>query len=364
MTRGVRARIDRSALKHNLERARSAAPNSRVMAVVKADGYGHGLVEVAGSLEDADAFAVESTDEGVRLRDAGIRQGITLLTGFHDFRELDAIAHRHLWPVIHADWQVAALARQSASIVVGVWVKIDSGMHRVGFAPAEAPAVLQVLERLPNVRIEGLMSHLANADDLADSTTRSQCRSFLDVARVYSYPLSLANSAGVLAWPGTHLDWVRPGMMLYGCSPIQGRDEATLGLWPAMTLESRIVAIRTVAAGEAIGYGGTWRCDKATRVGVVTCGYADGYPRHAPSGTPVWMNGRPSRILGRVSMDLISVDLSPPVDAGIGDWVELWGANVTASSVAKRAGTIPYELVTGVTARVPRVHETGASGQA
>ena len=362
MTRGVRARIDRSALKHNLGRARSAAPGSRIMAVVKADGYGHGLVDAARSLCDADAFAVESTDEAARLREAGTRQGIVLLSGFHDTRELDVIARLRLLPVVHADWQVAALGQHSLPDGVGVWIKVDSGMHRVGFPPSELPRVVRALESLPSVRIEGLMSHLANADDLSDPTTAAQRRTFLDAAQGYSYPLSLANSAGVLGWMDTQLDWVRPGIMLYGCSPIQARSEATLGLRPAMTLESRIVAVKTVAAGEAIGYGGAWCCDSETRVGVVTCGYADGYPRHAPSGTPVWVNGHRSRILGRVSMDLISIDLSGPGDAGIGDWVELWGANVTASTVADCSGTIPYELVAGVTARVPRIYQKETSG--
>lgn len=357
MSRGVRARIDRSALKHNLKRVREAAVHSRIMAVVKANAYGHGMVEVARSLWNADAFAVESTDEAVKLRDAGIRQGIVLLSGFHDTRELDTIAHRRLLPVIHAEWQVAALRREKTSVVVGIWIKIDSGMHRVGFDPAELPRLLQTLGGLPNVRIEGIMSHLANADDLSDFATKNQRLVLLDAAQAYSHPLSLANSAGVLGWPGTHLDWVRPGIMLYGCSPIRDRSEARLGLHPVMTLEAKLIATRTVEAGQAIGYGGTWKCETDTRVGVVACGYGDGYPRHAPSGTPVRVRGRTSRILGRVSMDLISIDLSQCSDAGVGDWVELWGANVSASTVAAHAGTIAYELVTGVAARVPRIYE-------
>ncbi|MGA8258792.1 MAG: alanine racemase [Arenicellales bacterium] len=357
MSRAIRARIDRSALKHNLKLVRESAVHSRVMAVIKANGYGHGLLDVARGLWSADAFAVESADEAVRLREAGIRQGIALLTGFHEARELDTIAHRRLLPVIHDDWQVAALRREKTSVVVGVWIKVDSGMHRLGFTPDQVPAVVQALKSLPNVRIEGFMSHLANADDLSDFATKNQRRAFLDAAQAYSYPLSLANSAGVLGWPGTHLDWVRPGIMLYGCSPIQGRSEAKLGLRPVMTLEARIIAVRNVPAGETIGYGGTWRCDAQTRVGVVACGYGDGYPRHAPSGTPVRVKGRTSRILGRVSMDLITIDLTEWTDVAVGDWVELWGPRVLASSVAERAGTIAYELVTGVSPRVPRIYE-------
>ena len=356
MSRGIRARIDRSALKHNLALARELAPQSRVIAVIKADGYGHGMLEVARSLNDADAFAVESAEGGVKLREAGIEKEILLLSGFHEEGDIDGIAQWRLSPVIHDHWQVAALSRGESREAVSIWIKIDSGMHRVGFDPEAFSQVLQALESLSNVRITGLMSHLANADDLSNSATRDQCRRFLEVAGDRSYPLSLANSPGVLGWPETHLDWIRPGMMLYGCSPMKDRSEADLGLRPAMSLEARIIAIKHVVQGEAIGYGSTWACDSPTRVGVLACGYGDGYPRHAPSGTPVWVKGSPGRTLGRVSMDLMSIDLSGCEDARPGDWVELWGANVTASTVAKHAGTIPYELVTRVTSRVPRIY--------
>lgn len=357
MSRGVRMRIDRSAFKHNLGRVRALAPDSRVMAVVKGDGYGHGLVEAARSLRNPDAFAVESVDEAVRLRETGFREPIVLLSGFHDPGELDTIAFRRLSPVIHHQWQVDALAREELSFVVAIWVKIDSGMHRVGFEPDEVPGVLERLESMPDVRIEGLMSHLANADDPADPATREQHRVLTGAAAGRAYPLSLANSPGVLEWPATHLDWVRPGMMLYGCSPVKERNEKHYDLRPVMTLESRIVAIKTVPAGGAIGYGGAWVCEAPTRVGVLMCGYGDGYPRHAPSGTPVWVNGRASRTLGRVSMDLMTIDLEGRDDVAVGDWVELWGSNVPASTVAAHAGTIPYELVTRVTRRVTRIHE-------
>lgn len=351
-------RIDRSAFKHNLGRVRALAPDSRVMAVVKGDGYGHGLVEAARSLRNPDAFAVEGVDEAMRLRETGFRQPIVLLSGFHDPGELDTIAFRRLSPVIHHEWQVDALAREQLSFVVAIWVKIDSGMHRVGFEPDEAPGVLERLESMRHVRIEGLMSHLANADDPADPATREQYRVLTGVAAGRAYPLSLANSPGILEWPATHLDWVRPGMMLYGCSPVKDRAETHYDLRPVMTLESQVVAIKTVPAGGAIGYGGAWVCEAPTRVGVLMCGYGDGYPRHAPSGTPVWVNGRASRTLGTVSMDLMTIDLDGRDDVAVGDWVEVWGKNVPASTVAAHAGTIPYELVTGVTRRVPRIHET------
>lgn len=358
MTRGIRMRIDRSAFKHNLRRVRELAPDSRVMAVVKCDGYGHGLVEAARGLREPDAFAVESVEEAVRLRETGFRQPVVLLSGFHETGELDVIAFRRLSPVIHHQWQIDALAVEQLSFVVGIWVKIDTGMHRVGFLPSEAPAALDQLENNPGVRIEGLMSHLANADDVSDETTRGQFKVLKEVASGRSYPLSLANSPGLLAWPATHLDWVRPGMMLYGCSPMKVETEQDFDLRPVMTLESQVIAVKTVPAGGAIGYGGTWVCAADTRVGVLSCGYGDGYPRHAPSGTPVWVKGRASRTLGRVSMDLMTIDLTDRDDVEIGDWVELWGKNVPASTVAARAGTIPYELVTRVTRRVPRIHES------
>lgn len=358
MSRGVRMRIERSAFKHNLQRVRDLAPDSRVIAVVKSDGYGHGLVETARSLRAADAFAVESVEEAVRLRETGFGEPVMLLSGFHDAADLDVIAYRRLWPVLHHPWQVEVLANARLPYVVGVWVKIDSGMHRLGFAPAELPGVLDALGPLRDVRVEGLMSHLANADELSDPATSAQCRVFAGAVSERGHALSLANSAGVLGWPETHLDWVRPGMMLYGCSPVIGHAEQEYDLRPAMSLEARIVAIKQIPAGGAIGYGGTWVSDADTRVGVLTCGYGDGYPRHAPSGTPVWTNGQASRILGRVSMDLMTIDLSACRDVGVGDWVELWGRNVPASRVAAHAGTIPYELVTRVTRRVPRLYET------
>lgn len=358
MSRGVRMRIDRSAFRHNLRRVRQLAPDSRVMAVVKGDGYGHGLVEAARSLRSPDAFAVESVAEAVRLRETGFRQPIVLLSGFHDPGELDLIAFRRLSPVVHHQWQIDALAGEQLSFVVGVWIKIDSGMHRIGFPPSDVPEVISVLENMSNVRIEGLMSHLAKADDLADPATRGQYQAFIEAAAGRPYPLSLANSPGVLEWPVTHLDWVRPGMMLYGCSPVPDRTEQDYDLRPVMTLESRIIAVKTIPEGGAVGYGGTWVCDARTRVGVLMCGYGDGYPRHAPSGTPVWVKGQASRTLGRVSMDLMSIDLTGRDDVDVGDWVELWGRNVPASTVAAHAGTIPYELVTKVTRRVPRTHES------
>lgn len=358
MSRGIRARIRLSALKHNIERARTSAPNSRVMAVIKADAYGHGLLDTARALsEHADAFAVEDADEGAKLREAGIRQDIVLLSGFHEVADLETITRFGLSPVVHDHWQVRTLSAAGLPGPISVWVKVDSGMHRAGFDPEDVPRVMNALARLQPVRIDGVMSHLANADDLSDPSTREQCRVFRDTADGLDCPLSLANSPGVLGWPETHLDWIRPGMMLYGCSPLRNRSEAELDLQPAMTLESRIIAIRTVAAGGAVGYGGTWRCEQATRVGVLACGYGDGYPRHAPNDTPVSVNGAASRIIGRASMDLITIDLSFCERAEVGDWVELWGGNVTASTVAAHAGTIPYELVTRVAARVPRIYE-------
>jgi len=301
---------------------------------------------------------VESVEEGETLREKGFRQPIVLLSGFHERSDVDTISIRRLCPVIHDWWQVEVLEREGMSLVTGVWVKVDTGMHRIGFPPDRVEEVVSRLESTRDVRIDGLMSHLSNADDVSDTFTRGQYRELVRAGAAYTYPLSLANSPAVLGWPVTHLDWVRPGMMLYGCSPFGAGTEAEYDLRPVMTLESRIIAVKTVPAGGAIGYGGDWICDQDTRVGVLACGYGDGYPRHAPSGTPVWVKSRPSRLLGRISMDLISIDLTGLEDVGVGEWAELWGRNVTASQVAERAGTIPYELVARVASRVPRVYES------
>lgn len=359
MSRPVWARIDLNALHSNLKRVRALAPESCVMAVVKANAYGHGAVDLALSLKDlVDGFAVAGIGEAEELASAGIRKKIFLLSGFHEKSEIDRVSIRGFVPVIHTWEQLDQLEGSTPSREITVWAKFDSGMHRIGFEPCRAGEVLERLQRMPNVKCTGLMSHLACADDRTNPLTAAQIERFSQIISPHEQDRSLANSAGICLWPQSHLDWVRPGIMLYGCTPTLDATESTLGLRPVMSLYSRIISIAQRKKGEPIGYGADWICPEDLRVGVVACGYADGYPRHAPSGTPVWINGRRAAVAGRVSMDMTKLDLRGLDQVGIGDVVEMWGAHVTATEVAAAAGTISYELLSGVAPRVPRILES------
>ena len=354
--RGTRAVIDLAALRHNLRCAQDAAPGRRVLAAIKADGYGHGLVRAARALEAADALGVACLQEALELRDAGIRAPIVLLEGFFHRDELPAVVEHGLEVVVHHPHQLEALEANDAARPIPVWLKVDTGMHRLGF-PADAAA--EVWQRLTACRAAaplGAMTHLANADDLDDPTTETQLARFAQaVACCPGAERSVANSAGVLGWPASHSDWVRPGIMLYGISPFPGRDGTAEGLRPAMTLHSQLMAVNRLAAGARVGYGGTWTAPEAMPVGVVAAGYGDGYPRHLPSGAPVLVNGRRVPLIGRVSMDMATVDLRGQPEARVGDPVVLWGDGLPVEEVAEWAGTIAYELVCGVTQRVARI---------
>ncbi len=354
MSRPVQATIDVAALRHNLQRAKECAPEAEVIAVIKADGYGHGILRVAEALRSAPAFAVAGIDEALALREAGFRKPLHLLSGFHHPAELGDIAAHDLTVVVHNTEQLDQLERAAFVRPVKIWLKIDTGMHRLGVAADQVDSCLQRLRRADCVTL-GLMSHLANADNREDPYTRQQLRCFESCCRGHPLERSLANSAGVMAWPETHFDWVRPGIMLYGASPLLGSDARALGLEPVMTFESRLIAINHLRSGDPIGYGGDWVCPEPMAVGVVACGYGDGYPRHAASGTPVGVCGRRAPLVGRVSMDLITVDLRCAPQAEVGDRVELWGRGIAVDEVAQGAGTIAYELLCGVTARVVRV---------
>ncbi|MDH3638723.1 MAG: alanine racemase [Gammaproteobacteria bacterium] len=354
MSRAVRAIIDLAALTHNWDKVREFAPRSKVLAVVKADAYGHGSVHTAGALTAADGFGVAGIDEALTLREAGVTVPICLLSGFHEPADLSLMARHAIGAAVYDPAQLDALDAARLHRPVTVWLKIDSGMHRLGFAPEQVAGAVARLESAPAVGDLRLMSHLANADNTDDDYTRTQLKCFLNTSRNYRYPCSIANSAAVMAWPDTHLDWIRPGLMLYGASPLLGRSAAELALKPVMTLTASIIAVKHLNAGDPIGYGGDWVCPTAMRVGVVACGYGDGYPRHAPSGAPVWIQDCTAPLIGRVSMDLISVDLSHHPHAGVGTPVELWGEHLPVDTVASHAGTIAYELLCGVTARVPR----------
>lgn len=363
MTRATRADIDLSALRHNLQVASAAAPHARQMAIVKANAYGHGMLEVAQALEAADAFGVASLEEAIQLREVGIRQRIVLLEGFSCEEDLRRIRRYALETVVHQEHQVRML-EASLGDPISVWIKIDTGMHRLGFAPEHATDSYRRLQHCPGVSSPlQLMTHLANADDPDDPLTDTQVRifaeavSFDDPGEARDIPVSIANSAGILGWPATHADWVRPGIMLYGASPFLNRLAADAGLKPVMTLRSELIAVNHHRKGARVGYGGHWTCPENMPVGVVAIGYGDGYPRHAVSGTPVLVNAQRVPLIGRVSMDMLTVDLRSQLDARLGDPVVLWGSGLPVETVANSAGTIAYELLCGVTRRVPFVYQ-------
>jgi len=369
MTRPLRARIDLQALSHNFSVARAAAPNSRIMAVIKANAYGHGAVPVSRALPDTDAFAVASVEEALQLRQAGIRQDIVLLEGVFEPAELEvAVAHR-LQLVVHNPEQLGWLEAFRCDASLRLWLKLNTGMNRLGFPLADALSVWQRLQRLPCVQSDGVrwMSHLACADEPDNPATGRQLGSFVETlqlaesGRGRAAERSLANSAALLTRPDTHFDWVRPGIMLYGASPMAADEDAKFDLRPVMTLESRLIAVHQLQRGDAIGYGQTWTCPEAMPVGVVAIGYGDGYPRHVPSGAPLLVNGKPAALVGRVSMDMLCVDLRGHPQAKCGDPVILWGDGLPVEKVAHLAGTISYELLCGVSARVPRFYQGAMS---
>jgi alanine racemase len=334
-------------------------PGARVLAMVKADAYGHGALVVAEALSGADGFGVAFLQEAQALRAAGISHPITLMEGVFTPGEMAEAVRLGLSTVVHQSTQVVLLEAVPATTPVDVWLKLDTGMHRLGFVPEQVMSVWRRLRALPGVRSIGLVTHFARADELQAPQTAEQIAVFRALQRQIEQEVghavtdSLANSAGILAWPDAIGSWVRPGIMLYGSSPFADRSAESLGLRPVMTLTSRLIAIRTLKAGEPVGYGGTWVAPCDTRIGVVAVGYGDGYPRHAASGTPVLVNGVRVPLAGRVSMDMIAVDLGD-VPAALGDPCVLWGEGLPADEIAAAAGTISYELFCKVTARVPR----------
>lgn len=350
MPRPIQARVDLSALENNLYVARHAT-SSRIMAVIKANAYGHGLLNAAEALANADGFALLDVADAVRLREAGYRQTILLLEGFFDAQDLALAAEYDLACVVHSSWQIALLDAYPARGSLDVWLKVNSGMTRLGFAPGQLDGAMTALRRHPALHEITLMTHFAHADEKRGVS--EQLDVFNQAAYDYRAARSLANSAALLRHRSTHGDWVRPGIMLYGASPFSDVSARQLGLRPAMTLESRIIAVQELRAGDEIGYGALFRADRSMRVGVVACGYADGYPRHAPNGTPISVDGQKSRLLGRVSMDMLYVDISHLPGADVGSTVTLWGDGVPVEEVARAAGTISYELMCAVAARVP-----------
>lgn len=342
--RPARALIDLDALRHNYRLARSRH-GARSLAVIKANAYGHGAVRCARALNEADGFAVAFLDEAVTLREAGITHPIVLLEGVFDTHELLRAAALDLWPVVHHAGQIEMIEATPLQRPLDVWLKINTGMNRAGFDAPEVRAAWDRLRRSGKVGTITLMTHLARADEPDMPTTNEQLARFETATAGLDAPRSLSNSAGILGWPSAHADWGRAGILLYGADPMPGEDN---GLRAVMTLESAILSVRDVPAGKSIGYGARFRTDHPTRVGLVAMGYADGYPRSAPDGTPVAVDGVMTRLIGRVSMDMLTVDLTDAPNARPGSRVELWGPQVSINHVAEGARTISYELLCNV----------------
>ena len=357
MSRPTCATIHLHALRHNLSRVRALAPHSKVMAVVKADGYGHGLERVARALAGADAFGVAALADAERIRAAGLSNRVVLLSGFDDVSDLPLLRSLDVDTVVHHESQLAMLEAEAERAPtdakpIRVWLKLDTGMHRLGFPAERAHAIHARLAALRNVAPEiALMTHFASSDAFDGAQTHAQIALFDKMADVGTVR-SLANSAGVLGWPAAHADWGRAGGALYGLSVVEGKTGADFGLRPAMTLATRLIAINRVARGEPVGYSATWRCPEDMDIGVAAIGYGDGYPRSVPSGTPVLVGGVRVPLVGRVSMDLMTLDLRGAPDARVGDPVVLWGPELPAEEIAAAAGTISYELTCSITRRV------------
>jgi alanine racemase len=364
MTRPIQARIDRAALCHNYAIARQHAGNAALWAVLKANAYGHGLLRCAEALADApaglDGIALIELEGAIALREAGLNMPILLLEGFYTPDELPLFAEYRLTPVLHTLAQVQAVLQAALPVRLPVYLKLNTGMNRLGLDDVEFHRALQQLEASPQVAGITVMTHFSDADCGPDGQgITAQMARLSRLCGGLSHPLSLANSAALLRFPesrGQAGDWARPGIMLYGSSPFpEFRQAEEIGLLPVMTLGSELIAVRRIAAGERVGYSGSYTAEQAMNIGLVACGYADGYPRHAPTGTPILVAGQRTRTLGRVSMDKICVDLSGLPQATIGTPVTLWGAGLSADEVASAAGTVSYELFSALANRVPVV---------
>ncbi len=349
MSRPIQVRISLEALAANLSRVRGYAPASKVLSVIKANAYGHGLIRAADALAGSEGFALLDLEDAVKLRQMGFEQKIVLLEGCFAIEELQAVSRHDIDIVVHCTDQIAMLEQVDLERPVGVFAKCNTGMNRLGFSPEEFSSALARLESCRNVSDIVVMTHFYGAD--GQEGVAGQMRVFESIPS--NYPASLANSAALIRYPDTSREWVRPGIMLYGASPFVDASAASLGLKPAMTLSSRIIAVQRIKAGDGVGYGPIFRAERDMSIGIVACGYGDGYPRHAPNGTPVLVEGRRTATVGRVSMDMLYVDVSEMPDADIGAEVVLWGEGNPVEQVANACGTISYELLCAVAPRVP-----------
>jgi alanine racemase len=353
MSRPIQATISATALRHNYAVAKAAAPRSMVLAVVKANAYGHGVERVANAIPDADGFAILEIDGALMLRERFPAKPVVLLEGFFDAEDLRLASAADLGCAIHHEGQLALLEAEKPNRPIDAFLKINTGMNRLGFLPANAKPALERLRRSGTTRSITLMTHFASSE--VPGGIEDAVRRFDEATKGVDLPRTLANTGAIFSQPRAHADMVRLGIGLYGATPFGDRPAATLGLKPVMTLASRLIAVQELQPGDAVGYGGHFQAERPMRIGVVACGYADGYPRHAPSGTPILVAGGRSGTVGRVSMDMITVDLTPVPHAAVGSPVVLWGEGMPVDEVAIAAGTVGYELLCGVTARVPMV---------
>jgi len=354
MSRPLKALIKPAAIQANIERVRGHAPGRKVIAVVKADAYGHGLRATLAGSSSADAFAVTSVEEAVKLRELEPKKPVFLLEGFFEPPELELVERFGLWPIVHNEEQLAQLSRARVRSKIQVWIKYDSGMNRLGFKEQGLRRAMSRVASVDHVDVRGIVSHFSSADDLLSEATSMQYKRIKHIEST-GLELSTANSAAIFTGTTFPNEWIRPGIAIYGCSPVPDRSAEDLGLTPAMTLLSCVIGVQHCEEGDTVGYGATWRCPEPMRVGVIAGGYADGYPRHAPAGTPVLVEGRRAPLIGRVCMDMLMVDLRDHPNAHVGSPAVLWGEDLPIEEIAGRAGTIAAELLARVNARVPRV---------
>jgi alanine racemase len=350
--RPLEAIINAQGLIHNFKRARAYSGNSKVMSVLKANAYGHGLIEVARALNESDGFSVLSLAEAIELREFGFNQEILMLEGFFDKYEVSIAAKLNIGVTLHNKDQLNLIVEGKPKKPINVHLKVNTGMNRLGFLPKDVPVVIKAAAASPFIGKIVLMTHFANADEAAGIS--SQMKVFNNI-KSENLERSVANSAALIRYPESRLEWVRPGIMLYGASPFQDITASELNLIPVMTLKSKIIAIQSLKKGESVGYGSSFFAKTPMRIGIVACGYADGYPRHAATGTPVMVNNIMTSTIGRVSMDMLYVDITNLKNASIGSEVELWGKNVPVDSVAEKSGTVGYELLCSISSskRVP-----------
>jgi alanine racemase len=360
LIRLIRALVDTAALRHNLGTVRAYAPGAKVMAVIKANAYGHGLLSTALALSDADSFAVARLEEGMALRAAGVRAPIVLLEGVFSNEQLAEAAYHGFELVVHDPLQLELLEAHRGAERFVVWVKIDTGMNRLGFRPEAFADALARLRALTVPALETrVMTHLARADERNEAMTREQVELFdRTLARTaligpQRLATSIGNSAGTLGWPSAHGNWVRPGLALYGVSPFASETAEKYGLRPVMTLETTVLTVREVKRGETVGYAGAWRAERDSCIAILAAGYGDGLPRHLANDTPVLVGGARYPLVGRVSMDMIAVDVTGAAKVATGNKAIIWGEGLPVEEIATHAGTIPYELLCGVSQRVP-----------